>query len=274
MQAVDTHAELLTYSGLEDGTIFLVREDETRGGETNLYEYINGQWVFLAPFGVNLDNYATIDMLNTTVQMALSDLEPLILSRASAAVVGALTDPTATTVNNTNTIVSMLKGILNVVLTNLGNATQAASSAATAAISLHQRVRELLDNRVGAVNATGGTNTAGGANAKLNAFIAAALNAGGIGAITRMRVQTGTFTINFPTSGAGSSGVPGNFDLPISSVNVNRAFTLYSHEDIGLTGTAMFGTKIGSLPNSTTIRIRGSGSGNTVFRWIVISFDN
>jgi hypothetical protein len=84
-KAVDTHADLMNEdpSALADGTLYLVRSDETRDGVTTVYEAISGEWVFLAVFNINLDDYPTINQMNAAIQTALSSID---LSRLDVAV--------------------------------------------------------------------------------------------------------------------------------------------------------------------------------------------
>ena len=97
----------------------------------------------------------------------------------------------------------------------LGDGATAAQTGTTAATTVQGRLRELTFNRIGAVNATGGTATAGPANAKLNAIITAL--GGNLGG-SRMQIFTanGTWTrppgVNSVTAiciaGGGGGGRP------------------------------------------------------------------
>ena len=72
---VDTYADLMATPVPADGIIYLVRNDENQGNQTTIYEAIGGVWVFLAVFGINLDNYPTIEQMNIAIQQAISSID-------------------------------------------------------------------------------------------------------------------------------------------------------------------------------------------------------
>jgi len=184
---VDTYAELqqVDASALATGILYLVRTDETRDDLTTVYEVIDGEWVFLSVFNINLSGYATIDMLNYAIQVAITSIDVSLLPVINANV-GQRDDGAASAVNNTNSAISYLKGIFSNVLTlitripatitqaaidgaaritaargesidrmtagrattidRIGAGSNAASNAVTDAVSLFARTRQIMEN--------------------------------------------------------------------------------------------------------------------------------
>jgi len=118
--SVDGHVNLPDPAGLTPGTLFIVRNDETNDGQTTLWEVSAGhEWVFVSVLSFDLDldgvlaDFVTITQLNAVIAgIDLSNLDVPVSSRAEAAVMGLRTDPPAGAVNNVNTAIAYLKGIL------------------------------------------------------------------------------------------------------------------------------------------------------------------
>ena len=106
---VDTYADLLLVDPIPaDGTLYLVRADENNDDQQAIYEVIGGAWVFFALFAVNLENYATIEMLNAAIQTALASID--LSDMAQKSVLGTLSDPPVSVVGDDNTAMAYLKG--------------------------------------------------------------------------------------------------------------------------------------------------------------------
>lgn len=189
---VDTHADLMLVDPIPpDGTMYLVKSDETNSGIMAVYQVVGGVWEFLGEFAINLDDFVTLDQLNAAIAaIDLSNLDVPVSSRASANDLLGLT-------------------------TNIGTTGSAASPTG----NVMARLSELINNRVGAVNATGGSQTAGGANAKLNE----ALRLLNLGISVNIRVQRGTIQPAPPSVGVES--VSAN----ITPVNLARSFVVATH---------------------------------------------
>jgi len=242
---VDTHADLLDVdaTSLADGTLFLVRYDENHNGATTVYEVIAGQWEFLSKFAINLDDYATITMLNDAIQAALSDLEPIILTRAAASEVGLRTDAAATSVNNTFSLISIAKGIFNHLLTNLSSVRMALVN------TINTNVNTLLD-RLTAQRAANLDNLAHLTAAR----IANLDNISATGTVrTRVSVQRGSLTNAAETA-------------TISAVDLSRSFVVGGGRLAGATNPIVH------LTSATTVNISGGGNWSGHINFIVVTF--
>ena len=68
--AVLTHADLLLLDtgDMAEGTLILVSVDETRGRETTLYEWVDGNWLFLRVFDIDINNFVQKDIFDAFQQ--------------------------------------------------------------------------------------------------------------------------------------------------------------------------------------------------------------
>ena len=234
---VDSHAELMLIVASPDGTIALVRQDETQGNRTALYEALNDDWVFLTFFDVDLANYVTHTEMNDAIAAALasidlSRLDVAVSTRASQVSVGAVGD------------------------------------AASATGSVLARLAELINNRVGAVNATGGTTVAGPANAKLNELLTR-IPSGGLtltgslgGAARRIGWWVpGTYTWQIPT---------GITEIWISACGGGGSnFSHAGHHAGGGGGAAILMNRYVVVSNTTLTITVGDAASTTIISGIV-----
>jgi|GEM_PF-3612450 len=167
-------------------------------------------------------------------------------------------------------------------LDRIGNSNDAANSGVTAGISLFARIRHMmteigtlisrltaaratnLDNLnlnlntvIGPVNATGGTTTAGGSNAKLNEILRQLTSSG---VPVNVSVQRGSLNSdNFATLA----------NVPISSVNVNRS---YLNPRVHNRSQATQRTARFRLTSPTNIEINVLANITSDLDWEVITF--
>jgi hypothetical protein len=173
-----------------------------------------------------------------------------------------------------------LDELIDMAMALIGAADQPASATGT----VLQRLLELINNRVGAVNATGGSASAGGANAKLNALIGTAgtINsnvaslAGNGTTRARVRVFRGTISASNTLSSGGalsSSAWIGD------TVAASRSIAIFSSAGVRPSGNSG-GSVWLSFNGTTTISMSGSlgsgGSLSTEFTatasWCVLEF--
>jgi len=238
---VDTFADLPDTNEFPPGMLVLVRNDETRKGKTTIYEVIDGEWVFLSIMEINLDDFATIDMLNATIQAALAsiDLGNLDVAVSSRA-------PAATSLTNTVWTNNRAAALDQVTAPRMANLDAAISSRAPANTALSNGVW---------------TNVLATA---LNNLVALATT--GVGTRVNMRVQRGT--VQFGPTGSQFPSLS-DANITIASVNPARSYVVLSSNNI-VTSNAVNRVSA-TLVNNTTLRLQ-SGSQTLVF-WQVVTFD-
>ena len=142
-------------------------------------------------------------------------------------------------------------------LRSLMDRTGANDAAANATGNINAKLREIIDNRLGAVNATGGTATAGSANAKLNALLG---QIGASGSRANIRVQRGQATIQDHHT---------SVNVNITSVPLYRSF-------IVATGTGSSDSFSGfrvAFYSQTVLHLHRMSFGQAIVNWFVITFD-